>query len=344
MAELLDDQRRGLGVDGLVLGGHDAVLHQHLDHRGDALGHAVGQLLHRDGVGDVDLAHHLLALARVRLHAALLALLAALHRGHGTLAALLVGGVGDGQLAGAAAVVLALGAAALLVGGGHLLGDLVYELRAGRPAGLGAGGLGLGGRRIDRLGRTRGGRLGADRGLARLHRLLGGGRGGALLLDLALLLGALGGLLLGAQPGQLGLAGLGDLALALLAVRFLRLGGLDGLQAPLELGVGQVGRGADAAGVGTARGRGAGLGDQNALALVLDRNRLGATMAEALAHMAGLGAAPAQPERLALAGPVLGIHHSVLAFPAGAFPRRSITSRIHDASRRPKLGRRIPDA
>ena len=59
--------------------------------------------------GTLHLAHHLLALAGMALHAALLALLAPLHRGHGALAAFLVGGVGDGELARAAAVVLALG-------------------------------------------------------------------------------------------------------------------------------------------------------------------------------------------------------------------------------------------
>ena len=48
---------------------------------------------------------------------------------------------------------------------------------------------------------------------------------------------ALGGLLLGAQPRELGLAGLGGLALLLAALGLLRLGGLDRLQAALELGV-----------------------------------------------------------------------------------------------------------
>ena len=86
--------------------------------------------------------------------------------------------------------------------------------------------------------------------------------------------------------------------------------------------------------------RRAGLRDDDALALVLDRDRLGPAVAEALAHVAGLGAAAAQPERLALAVAVLGIHHSVLAFPAGAFPRRSSPAASADGCR----SVHIPDA
>ena len=103
------------------------------------------------------------------------------------------------------------------------------------------------------------------------------------------------------------------------AVRFLRLGGLDGLQPPLELGVREARRGADARRPRAVGGR-AGLRHQDPLALVLDRDRLGAPVAEALAHVAGLGAAPAQPERLALAGPVLVIHHSVSSLSRGGLP------------------------
>ena len=84
---------------------------------------------------------------RVALDAALLALLPALHRRHRALAAFLVGGVGDRELARAAAVVLALAAAALLLDGRRLLAGL---LRADRAAGLGAGGDRLRGGRIDR--------------------------------------------------------------------------------------------------------------------------------------------------------------------------------------------------
>jgi hypothetical protein len=51
VAEFLDDQFGGVGVDGLVLGDHHAVLHQRLDHVGHTLGHAVGKFGHDDGFG-----------------------------------------------------------------------------------------------------------------------------------------------------------------------------------------------------------------------------------------------------------------------------------------------------
>ena len=154
-------------------------------------------------------------------------------------------------------------------------------------------------------------RLGALGGAGGVVGLLGSGRGGALLLDLEFLGAALGRFLVGAQPGEFGLAGLRRLLLLELALGFLRLGGLDRLQPALELGVGEARRrAAGASGLGS--GRGAGLGDEDPLALVLDRDRLGPAVAEALAHVAGFGAARAKPERLAaLAVAVLGIHHSV---------------------------------
>ena len=79
-------------------------------------------------------------------------------------------------------------------------------------AGLGAGGLGLGGGGVDRL-RPPGARRAAPwrgrRRAAAPSACLGGRGGGALLGDLRLAHGALGGLLLGAEPRELGLAGLG---------------------------------------------------------------------------------------------------------------------------------------
>jgi hypothetical protein len=310
VAEFLDDECRGFGIDRLVLRRHDAVLEQRLDHGRDALGHAVGELLHRDRVGDLDVAHDLLALAGMRGHLALLALLPALERGERSLAAALVGRVGDGELAGAATVVVALDAAALLVGRG-----LRRRLLRGRDAaGLGAGAEGLGGGGIDhRLAALRGGGLG-------LWRADGaGGLGGTLLglgslalgADLGLALGALLRLLLGAQADHLGVAlGLGGLLRAD-ALRFLGPRGLDGLEATLDLGVRKPleGPGLGLTARGDARARRARLRDHDPLALALHRHRLGPAMAEALAHVARLGA-PAQAERLALAVPVLGINHS----------------------------------
>ena len=43
VAKLFDDEFGGIGVDGLVLRRHDAVLHQRLHDIGHAFRHAVGQ-------------------------------------------------------------------------------------------------------------------------------------------------------------------------------------------------------------------------------------------------------------------------------------------------------------
>jgi hypothetical protein len=59
VAELADHDLRRVGVDRLVDGRHDAHLHERLHDVGAALGHAVGELLHRDRLGDDDLAHDL---------------------------------------------------------------------------------------------------------------------------------------------------------------------------------------------------------------------------------------------------------------------------------------------
>ena len=300
VAELLDDQRRGVGVDGLVLRRHDAVLHQRLDHGGDPLGHAVGELLHGDRVGDVDLAHHLLALAGVA-------------RPCGACRA--PGGASSRPAsAGGPPRRWRWRWSACPSGGGRprpwprprfssAAGALsaTFFGPAGRPASARAA-WACAAAGSTRLGR--GARRGCRRRLARWRgawrRLglgLGGGRGGALLLDLALLLGALGGVLLGAQPGQLGLAGLGRPrapsggARPPAPWRPRPPSAAARTRRPTGWAWCRAGRVAGAAG-----GR-AGLGDQNALALVLDRDRLGPAVAEALAHMAGLGAAAAQPER-----------------------------------------------
>jgi hypothetical protein len=57
MAELVDDQFGRVGIEALVDRRHDAHLHQRLDDIGAALGHAAGQLLHRDAFGNYDVAN-----------------------------------------------------------------------------------------------------------------------------------------------------------------------------------------------------------------------------------------------------------------------------------------------
>ena len=57
MAELGDQQLRGVGIERLIDGRHDAHLHQLLDHVGAAHRHAVGELGHGDGLGQHHLAH-----------------------------------------------------------------------------------------------------------------------------------------------------------------------------------------------------------------------------------------------------------------------------------------------
>ena len=52
-AHLLGDDGGGVEVDHLAERGHDAVLHQALDHLGAGLLHAAGQLTHADLVGDL---------------------------------------------------------------------------------------------------------------------------------------------------------------------------------------------------------------------------------------------------------------------------------------------------
>jgi hypothetical protein len=77
MPHLLHHDLRGVGVDRLVDGGHHAHAHQDLDHVGAALGHALRQLLDGDGLGDGDLAEHLLLRRIVLMLATALALQAA---------------------------------------------------------------------------------------------------------------------------------------------------------------------------------------------------------------------------------------------------------------------------
>ena len=77
-AQLHGHQGGGVVVDDLGQGGHDAVLHQHLDHFGAGLLHAGGQLAHGDLIGDGDLQGHLLGDLQLETTHLLLLVLAAL--------------------------------------------------------------------------------------------------------------------------------------------------------------------------------------------------------------------------------------------------------------------------
>src|SRR3546814_10405562 len=103
VTELADHQFGGIGIDGLVDGRHDAHLHQRLDDVDAALGHATGEFLHGDGLGNDDVAQHLLLLRSVVLMMhALFALDAAAERSHRAHAFVVVQRLGDAELAAAA--------------------------------------------------------------------------------------------------------------------------------------------------------------------------------------------------------------------------------------------------
>ena len=85
MAEFLDDEFRGIGVDRLVLRDHHAVLHQRLDHIPDPFSHPVGQFRDHDDLGQLHVAHDLFALLHTTHRLLARAFLLALHRGHGFL-------------------------------------------------------------------------------------------------------------------------------------------------------------------------------------------------------------------------------------------------------------------
>ena len=61
VAEFLDHQFGGVGVNGLVHRHHHAHFHQALDHIGCPLGHPVGQLLNHDGFRQLHITDHFLA-------------------------------------------------------------------------------------------------------------------------------------------------------------------------------------------------------------------------------------------------------------------------------------------
>ncbi len=154
VAELGDDDLGGVGVDRLVDGRHHAHADERLHHVGAALGHAVGQFLHRDVLGHHHVAHDLALVLELLQRALLLALAVAADRGEAALALALVvvQHLGDGELAGAAARLVAardgrrlldLDARAGALGGRFLLGLLVgLDLaRRGQRRDLGGGGL-----------------------------------------------------------------------------------------------------------------------------------------------------------------------------------------------------------
>ena len=106
VSEFLGNQLGGIGVDHIGDLAHLAVAHQELDDVDAALGHAVGELLDGDDLGNDDLALDL----GLRLGSGdllLLALLAALQRGKAPLTLLLVKRVGDREPAANAALLAA---------------------------------------------------------------------------------------------------------------------------------------------------------------------------------------------------------------------------------------------
>ena len=110
MAKLVDDQFSGIGVDGLVLSGHDAILHQRLDDVRNAFCHAVGQLADHDRLGQLNVADDLLAFLSSAHRLLAGTLLLALHRGHGPLTSTFTAGqcVVQCQFATTAAICLAV--------------------------------------------------------------------------------------------------------------------------------------------------------------------------------------------------------------------------------------------
>src|SRR6056297_1290693 len=373
--ELLDQQLRRLGVERVVDRDHRAVLEQRLHQVRGALGHAVGELLHRDRVGHVHVAHDLLALLAAAA-LTLLTLLLAAHRGERALTPALVvaGGAGDGQLAGAPT----------LVGAGLAASRAAAIRRLGRGAALRSAALRAAGvvlRRRPRRGGVDAGALGVGGveflGLARLVRLLAGGGGLGLLLrlalgflalapDLGLALGPLAlvallekaltlllvGLALGLLPRTAGaLVALGGLERLLAALVFLRRELLEHRAAARLLAAART-RGAPALGRRAAgarrRLRGGGLGRgrrrglalalrlQDALLLGLHHDRLGAPVAEALLH--ARGALPPRTGAHRAAGLVVAVHMS--AFERPVMPRS--WGPYVDARRAPVGGRRAP--
>src|SRR5690606_3134162 len=132
---------------------HHAHLHQGLDDVDAAFGHAIGEFLDRDGLGDDDVAQDLLLLLRTLVMRPLLALEAAAERGNRPHALVLVERAGDAELAGAALGAVAAATRGRLrrhrAGAGATLAAaflfIVVRRTAGRRTRRGGGSLGLGG-------------------------------------------------------------------------------------------------------------------------------------------------------------------------------------------------------
>merc|ERR1711969_350870 len=222
--------------------GHDAALHQRLDHIGHTLGHTVRQFLNHNGFRQLNVAHDLLA----GLHAAhgFLpgALLLAFHRGHGPLTTAFAARkrLVQRQLAGAAVVgaILRAGVTTIIVAlaVGLAFDNLATGLSRRRFRGLGIGrGRCCGGRFVAFGALTLGGLFGLP-----LGAFVGLGLGLERFFALAVL--AVLGFDLGAAALALHLACL-FLGLALRSlIGLARFRGREGSQAPFHLRVGNTGR------------------------------------------------------------------------------------------------------
>src|SRR6056297_3631544 len=280
VAEFLDDEFRGVGVDRLVLRDHHAVVHQRLHHIGDTFGHAVGQFRHDDGFGHLNVADDLFTVLRAASGLLPRAFLLALHGGKAALTPAFATGQSliHGKLARAAlaAPVATAPTAATIVfflapNGcrGRATGAAHGLVRGGC---LGGNGFRCGGRVAARLLVGLAPRVFLFLGLERFFALalfafLGLGLGaaaGAFLFTLALFLGA--AFLI------LGLAGLG---------------GLQRLQTTLEFRVGECLVTLATLGVLRRCRLSARLGHDHALALRFHDDAFGAPARKALVHAAG---------------------------------------------------------
>ena len=302
VAELVDQQFRSVLVDRLVDGDHHVEIEEFLDEVGTLFAHALGQFANRDRLGDDDIADLLFArLRRAALHPAFL-LARTLERGERTGAAtfVLVERLVDGQLARTTLVdrlgtacrlfflLLALG---LLGLGARNRGEPARRRRR-RAARILGGRCFLGGRFFSHFRRCFGS------GLVRSGRLLG-----RLFLGLALVFGALllvfgslAGLLFLALARILGLPQAIFLGLALeprdaFLRRFVSGRGLflrRSLFGNRSRSRGRLGRGRRRRGCRLCGRRGfAGLHELTA-ALHLDRDLVGAAVAEGLLDLARL--------------------------------------------------------